>query len=156
MKINLLISGKNVMIKDKALMQRKDNSMDHRRWTDWDARCPHKEDSTNNPYYNQPTHSPYRGQGFAIASVCCGISSMLFTCMLFVPIVLAAFGFLFAALAYRKGRRRNHLVTNGMLTSFVGIISAIIMIFQIFAPPADDSQTNAYQQMLQQYMEQMQ
>lgn len=156
MKINLLIYGKNDMIKDKALMQREDKFMDDRRLSDWDIKCPSKEDSTRNPYYNQPTHSPYRDQGFAIASICCGISSMLLTCVVFVPIVLSAFGFLFGSLASRKGRRRNHLAANGMLTSFVGMISAIIMIFQIFATPSDGSQANVYQQMLQQYMEQMQ
>ena len=75
--------------------------MDDRRWTDWDARCPHKEDSTRNPYYNQPTHSPYKGQGFAVASMVCGILSMTLTCLAIVPLILGAFRLIFASLAFR-------------------------------------------------------
>lgn len=130
--------------------------MDDRRWTNWDDRCPHKEDSTQNPYYNQPTHSPYRGQGFGIASMVCGILSMLLTCLGVVPFVLAAFSILFASLASRKGRRPNQLATNGLLTSCVGIISAIVMLVQLFTVPLDGTQASTYQELLQQYMEQMQ
>ena len=129
--------------------------MDDRRWTNWDDRCPHKEDSTRNPYYNQPTHSPYRGQGFAIASMVFGILSMLLTCLGVVPLILAAFGFLFGSLAYRKGRRTNRLATHGMLASCLGIISAVIMLVQLFTLPIDGTQTS-YSQLWQQYIEQMQ
>ncbi len=128
--------------------------MDDRHQIDWDAKCPHKEDSTRNPYYNQPTHSPYRGQSFAIASMVCGILSMMLTCLAIVPIVLAAFSFLFASLAYRKGKRRNHLIFYGIVSSCFGIISAIIMLIQIFTIQPDGTQFDAYQQYLPQYYEQ--
>ena len=130
--------------------------MDDRRWTDWDARCPRKEDSTRNPYYNQPTHSPYRGQGFAVASMVCGILSMTLTCLAIVPFILGAFSLIFASLAYRKGRRRNNLVFYGLVSSGFGIISAIIMLVQIFTVQLDGTQFNAYQQYLQEYYEQQQ
>ena len=130
--------------------------MDDRRWTDWDARCPHKEDSTRNPYYNQPTHSPYKGQGFAVASMVCGILSMTLTCLAIVPLILGAFSLIFASLAYRKGRRRNNLIFYGLVSSGVGIISAIIMLVQIFAVQPDGTQFGAYQQYLQEYYEQQQ
>lgn len=129
--------------------------MDNRRWTDFDAKCPNKEDSTNNPYYNQPTHSPYRGQGFAIASVVCGILSMMLTCLTIVPIILAAFSLLFGALAFRKGKRLNHLVFYGLLSSGFGIISAVIMMIQVFSMPSDGSQLGTYQEYLQEYYEQI-
>ena len=130
--------------------------MDDRRWTDWDARYPHKEDSTRNPYYNQPTHSPYKGQSFAVACMACGILSMLLTCLAIVPIILGAFSLLFASLAYRKGKRRNHLVFYGLMSSGFGIISAIIMLVQIFTMQLDGTQMSAYQQYLQEYYEQHQ
>ncbi len=130
--------------------------MDDRNQTDWDAKCPRKEDSTRNPYYNQPTHSPYRGQSFAIASMVCGILSMMLTCLAIVPFILAAFSFLFASLAYRKGRRRNNLVFYGIVSSGFGIISAIIMLIQIFTIQPDSTQFETYQQYLPQYYEQQQ
>lgn len=128
--------------------------MDDRRWTDWDSRCPHKEDSTRNPYYNQPTHSPYKGQGFAVASMVCGILSMMLTCLAIVPFILGAFSLLFASLAYRKGKRRNNLVFYGLVSSGFGMISAIIMLVQIFTMQLDGTQIGAYQQYLQEYYEQ--
>ena len=128
--------------------------MDDRRWTDWDSICPHKEDSTNNPYYNQPTHSPYKGQGFAVASMVCGILSMMLTCLGIVPFILGAFSLIFASLAYRKGKRRNNLVFYGLVASGFGIISAIFMLVQIFALQPNGTQMNTYRQYLQEYYEQ--
>ena len=55
--------------------------MDNKYWKDWDTRSPRKEDSTNNPYYNQPTHSPYKGQSFAIASMIFGMLSFVLNCV---------------------------------------------------------------------------
>ena len=81
--------------------------------------------------------------------------SMLLTCLGVVPLILAAFGFLFGSLAYRKGRRSNRLATHGMLASCLGIISAVIMLVQLFTLPIDGTQTS-YSQLWQQYIEQMQ
>ncbi len=106
--------------------------MDDYRQTDWDRRCPRKEDSTNNPYYNQPTHSPYRHQGFAIASMVCGILAMLSSCTVAGPFLFAAFSILFAVLTGRRGKRISNLVVYGILASLFGMISALTVLLQIF------------------------
>ncbi len=130
--------------------------MDDQRYTDWDARCPRKEDSTRNPYYNQPTHNPYRTEHFAVASMVCGLLSMTLTCVVIAPLILGAFSLLFASLAYRKKRPSHHLVFYGILSSCFGIISAIIMLIQIFTMQMDGTQFSAYQQYLQEFYGQLQ
>lgn len=128
--------------------------MDNNRWNDWDARCPRKEDSTRNPYYNQPTHSPYRGEGFAIAAMVFGILSLLLNCLVIVPLICGSFSFLFAALAYRRGRRNSHFITYGMFASCMGIISAIVLLVQTLAASPDILNGQLYRQQIQQHMEQ--
>ena len=129
--------------------------MNEHRWNDRDPRCPNKEDSTRNPYYNQPTHSPYKGQSFAIASLTFGIASMLLTCLGIVPLICAAFSFIFASLAYRKGKINNRMITNGILTSCLGIISAISSLIQLWGVIADSSVYSSYSQYLEQFSQQI-
>ncbi len=106
--------------------------MDDNRQTDWDRRCPRKEDSTQNPYYNQPTHNPYKKEGFAIASMVSGILSMLSVCTVVGPVICIAFCILFAVLASRKGKRMSNFVVYGLLASMLGFISTVSTLLKIF------------------------
>ena len=109
------------------------NDMDRNEWQDWDARCPRKEDSTNNPYYNQPTHSPYKGQGFAVACAVCGILSTILMSVIAAPFICAAFSYLFAELSYRKGKRRHHLAIYGLMGSAFGVGSGVFALINLFS-----------------------
>ena len=129
--------------------------MDNRRRNDRDPRCPNKEDSTRNPYYNQPTHSPYKGQAFAVASMAFGIASMLLTCLGIVPFICAAFSFIFASLGYRKGKINNRMITNGILTSCLGIISAVTSLIRILGTITDSTAFTSYRQYLEQFSQQI-
>ena len=129
--------------------------MDHRRPSLWDQKYSGRDNSSNNPYHNQPTHSEYKGHGFSIASAVFGILSMLTTCLMVVPFPMAAFSLLFAGLAHRKGKRMHRLATHGIITSCMGIISAVIMLIQLFTYPLDSSQLSTYQNIMQQYMGQI-
>lgn len=107
--------------------------MDNKYWKDWDTRSPRKEDSTNNPYYNQPTHSPYKGQSFAIASMIFGMLSFVLNCVVGLPFICAGFSFIFAALAHRKGKRRNPFVFYGISSACFGIGSGIFTLLQTWS-----------------------
>ena len=131
----------------------KDMHMDHKRPSIWDEKYGSQNSPGNHQYQNQPTHSEYKGHGFAIACAIFGMLSMLLTCTGVLPFIMAAFSFLFAALAYRKGRRFHHFATYGVIASCLGTISAIIMLLQIFTYPLEDTQSPYYQQILQQYRE---
>lgn len=65
-------------------------------WDKWDS------DASHSSYYNQPTHTPY-DQGFAVASVVCGLLSITFSCCP-LSLSLGAMGILFACLCSRSSR----------------------------------------------------
>lgn len=129
--------------------------MDNREQRNWDDLFPHKEDLNNNPYHNQQTHSEYKGQGFAIASFVFGMIALLLNCVPFLPLIPASFGMLFAALSYRKGKRVHRMASNGVLTSGFAIASAVFTLVQLLAVLSDPSQVAAYQQQIQEFMQQM-
>ena len=98
----------------------------------WSARGSRQEDSSQSPYYRQPTHNPYLDEKFAIASICFGVRSMFCNFLFVFPISMPSLGLLFAAMAYRKGKRSSVLLRNGILLScfgmFVGIGSMISLL----------------------------
>lgn len=51
--------------------------MDEQQPNKWEQWSMNRQDSSNSPYYNQPTHSPYLGQGFAVASLVFGILAIV-------------------------------------------------------------------------------
>ena len=130
--------------------------MNDREYRNWDDLYPNKEDLNNSPYHNQRTHSEYRGHGFAVASFVCGMSALLFNCIPFVSLIPGAFALLFAALSYRKGRRIHRMASQGIVTASFAIVSALILLVQLLTTPIDETALNAYQQQIQEYIQQMQ
>ena len=105
-------------------------------------------DSTGNPYYNQPTHSPYRYQGFAIASLVLGVLSLLTSCLGVLSIPAAALSILFAIMSYRKGRKMNSMAVSGLAMSCVGVVSGIVVLVRAFTMLPDMMQDPAYRQQM--------
>ena len=95
-------------------------------WDRWNS------DASNSSYYNQPTHRPY-GQGFMIASGICGLMSVTACCTGILSLPLGALGILFAALTYRKGKKMSSACLIGVVSSCLGIVSAVVLMINTFA-----------------------
>lgn len=103
--------------------QNQQDSNNH--WDRWNS------NASNSSYYNQPTHRPY-GQGFMIASGICGLLSLTACCTGILSLPLGALGILFAALTYRKGKKINSACLIGVVSSCLGIVSAVILMINAF------------------------
>ncbi|MCI8529817.1 MAG: hypothetical protein HFH82_11820 [Lachnospiraceae bacterium] len=109
-------------------------------WDRWNS------NASNSSYYNQPTHRPY-GQAFTIASGICGLMSVTACCTGILSLPLGALGILFAALTYRKGKKMNSASLVGVVSSCVGIISAVIITINTFTmlPALMENESFRYQ-----------
>ena len=109
-------------------------------WDRWNS------NASNSSYYNQPTHRPY-GQAFTIASGICGLMSVTACCTGILSLPLGALGILFAALTYRKGKKMNSASLVGVVSSCVGIISAVIIKINSFTmlPTLMENESFRYQ-----------
>lgn len=92
----------------------------------WYGRGSNRQDSSDSPYYNQPVHSPYLNERFALASMACGTAAMFLSCAFTLSIALSCLGFLFAVLAYRKGRKKSPYLKNGILLCSLGMLTGIL------------------------------
>lgn len=86
------------------------------------------QDSSNNPYYNQPTYDPFRKEIFAAMALLFGSLSLLASCTGVFSVIFGSLGILFAALAFRRRKKKNSLVVTGMVMSCVGIISGVLYV----------------------------
>lgn len=78
--------------------------------------------------------------GFAIASMVCGISSLLLCC-LGIALPLAALGILFALLSHRKGHYLSGFSITGIVTGCSGMVLGIIyLVLVIFMYQFEESQ----------------
>lgn len=93
---------------------------------------PNRQDSSQNPYYNQPTRSPLRQNTFATAALVCGILSLLSLCTGFVSLALGALGVLFAVLASRKGKQMHQSAMAGVILSGLGLVISVMIIAATF------------------------
>ncbi len=117
-------------------------------WDRWNS------NASNSSYYNQPTHRPY-GQGFMIASGICGIMSLTACCMGILSLPLGALGILFAALTYRKGRKMNSTCLIGVVSSCLGIVSAVVLMINSFAMLPTLMKDDAFRSQLDAVIQQM-
>lgn len=102
------------------------NYNDNQNPNHWTGRGFPLQDSSGSPYYNQPLHSPYINERFAIASVVFGALAMACTCVFIFPIAFASLGLLFAALSHRKGKKHGTILRTGIVFSTIGMIVGII------------------------------
>ncbi len=98
----------------------------------WYGRGDKRQDTSNSPYYRQPVHNPLLNEKFAIAAVVCGMLALFCNCVFIVPISLSCFGFLFCALAYRKGKRSSRILKNGIFFSCVGLVAGLVSCVTFF------------------------
>ncbi len=92
----------------------------------------------DNNYYNIPNPTepqtvtpPRKTSGFAIASMVCGIVSLLMCCMgLGLP--LGALAIIFAILSRRKGQTMESMSVAGIVTGIIGgILGLIIVLYSL-------------------------
>lgn len=87
--------------------------------------------NSGNQYNNMRNSS---SGGFAIASLICGILSLVFCCLGFISLALGAMGILFAVLSNRKGKPMSGMSVTGISTGIVGMaLGFFITIYYIFA-----------------------
>ena len=94
--------------------------------------------NSDNPNYNSAPQ-PNRPGGFAIASLVCGIISVILCCTGVLSIPTGALGILFAVLTKRKGQNMSGLCIAGIWLSCVGMALGILMtvysFFMVFSNP---------------------
>lgn len=83
--------------------------------------------NTENTNYvpNQPIK---RQNGFAIASLVCGILSLVLCCTGILGIPAGALSILFAVLSKRKGEALSGMSTAGVVTAVIGILLGILTV----------------------------
>lgn len=96
-------------------------------------------------YYNQPTHKPYSRDHFALASLLMGVLAILLSCTIIFSLPLAGLSFLFAALAYRKGKLKNYNALGGIALSSIALVFVFAII--IYTVTRDMFLSTTYDQM---------
>lgn len=67
---------------------------------------------------------PKKFTGFAIASLCCGIASLL-CCCVGIGLPLGALAIIFAVINRRKGQSMDAMSITGIITGAIGLLSGI-------------------------------
>ena len=99
---------------------------------------------------NVPQEDP-RFRAFSIASMVCGIVSLVLCCTGMLAIPAAALGILFALLTRRRGQRMSNMCVAGLWLSCVGLVLGIfITISSMITVLTDPSYLNMLDQMYQQ------
>lgn len=100
------------------------------------------------PQPEQPQKDP--GHGLAIASLVLGILSILSCCCVYLAVILGVVGIVLAIISKSKSLagKMETMATVGMILSILGVVIAVGMIIWSVA----FSQTPAYQEMMNQYM----
>lgn len=70
---------------------------------------------------------------FSIASMICGILSILVCCCGFLSLPFGALGILFALLARRKGQSMNGMSIAGIVTSAIGMVCGVAFLVLSFS-----------------------
>ena len=81
-----------------------------------------------NPNQTPQPQQPRKFSGFAIASICCGIASLL-CCCAGLGLPLGALAILFAVLNRRKGQSMDALSISGIVTGAIGLIIGLCTYF---------------------------
>lgn len=89
----------------------------------------------NSTVYDSPGYSQENpadnSKGFAIASLCCGIASILCCCLWYISFFVGIAGIVLGIIAMKKGTAGKGMATAGLITSIVGIVLAILAIILV-------------------------
>lgn len=86
------------------------------------------DDSSNSPYYNQPTQSPIKRDPFAFASLVLCIASILMYCTFILPLIFGGLSILFAVLSYRPKKPLSPFAITGIAVSSFALVSCIFLL----------------------------
>ncbi len=108
----------------------------------------------NNDYYTQPA-PPKKSSGLAIASMTCGIVSLI-ACCVGLSLPLGALAILFAILSRRKGQPVPAMSVAGIVTGAIGLLMGILLyIFSLFIWQDPQFQKEVYSSFEEVYGEEM-
>lgn len=82
----------------------------------------------NQNQFNQQPAQPKKYSGFAIASMTCGIISLVLCCIGFSKI-FGALAIIFAILNHRKGKAINEMCIAGIITGAIGVLLGLVISF---------------------------
>lgn len=101
-----------------------------------------------NDWDQNPPQEDLRFRGFSIASMVCGICSLVLCCTGILSIPAGALGILFALLTRKRGQRMNNMCVAGIWLSCVGLALGIfITVSSIVTVFTDPSYLNMLDQM---------
>lgn len=126
-----------------------------------------QNNQTNNYYenpnnYQAPNNSqqpqrpaPKKKNAFSIASLVCGIISIVVCCCGFLSLPMGALSILFALLARRKGKSMDGMCITGIVTSVVGMICGIVFLIFTFGSTFETMNDPAYRDEMYDTMEEI-
>lgn len=85
--------------------------------------------------YQQPA-PPRKANGFAIASMVCGIVSLV-CCCAGLGLPLGALALLFAILTRRKGQQMNPMAITGIVTGIIGLLTGLYFSLEVLVVYTD-------------------
>lgn len=105
-------------------------------------------------YYNaNPTgQTPEKMSGFSIASMVCGIISIILCCTGILSLPLGALGILFAVLSHRRGKSMPAMSLTGIILSCFGIALGLFMlVFTFYTIMTDPEFRDTYEEYYEDY-----
>lgn len=122
----------------------------------------YNQNNQTNNYYTNPNNyqpqqrpAPKKKNAFSIASLVCGIISIVVCCCGFLSLPMGALSVLFALLARRQGKAMDGMCIAGIVTSVVGMIGGIIFLIFTFGSTYATMNDPAYRDELYDTMEEM-
>lgn len=82
---------------------------------------------------NVPPQLPEKTNPFVIASLVCGICSVVLCCTGILSVPLGALGILFTILACQKGKSMSPMSITGLVLSIIGLVLGLIMSVYVMA-----------------------
>ena len=94
---------------------------------------PNQYDSQNQYNgYGQYNNTRNSTNGFAVASMVCGIISIVLCCTIVLSLPFAALSILFAVLSHRKGRNLPGMSIAGISTGIMSLVFTLFMVVYVF------------------------
>lgn len=107
----------------------------------------------HNYYSVTPTcPAPEKLGGFSVASMICGMISIILCCTGILSLPLGAMGILFAVLSHRRGKSMPSMSLTGIILSCIGIVMGLIMlVFSIYMVMTDPEFRDTFKDTYEEY-----
>lgn len=112
--------------------------------------------SQPSPCYStsRESRTPEKLSGFSVASMICGIISIVLCCTGILSLPLGALGILFAVLSHRRGRSMPTMSLTGIILSCLGILMGLLMlVISIYMVITDPEFRESFEDSYEEYYE---